>query len=188
MQIKNLHNIKNGVIAIAMTLFFSCKNNFNEVQKVGILQNQPIGEAEHINLKYTELKDSIVHLQANLISSKLLDYSNRNFKFSEFPKGIELTLYDENKNKTTIFSDYAIVYDDTDVIDLQGNVIIATHDKDTLFTEQMYYDQNLQWVFTNHPFLFKSLAGNTTGYSFDSDKSLKKLQMLEMDGDFELDN
>ncbi len=185
-----LHTIKNIVIAIAMTMFFSCKNDFGEVQKVGVLQNQPMGEAENIDLKYTELKEDTteVKLLANLISSKMLDYSNRDFAFSEFPEGIVLNVYDNDDKKTTITSEYAIFYTDTNIIDLRGDVVIATHDKDTLFTEQLYYNQKLEWVFTNYPFYFKRTAGFTKGNGFDSDKSFKNFQMLEMGGDFEFDN
>ena len=184
----NLHTIKNLVTAIAVTLFFSCNNNFNDVQKVGVLQNQPIGEAENIDLKYTEYKDSTVNLLANLISPKMLDFSNRNFAFHEFPKGIELRTYDENNNMTVITSDYAILFSDTDIIDLRGNVKIATQQKDTLFTEQLYYNQKLEWVFTNERWLFKRSVGPLHGIGFDSDKAFKNFQMLEMGGDFELDN
>ena len=49
----HFHTIKNIVTVIAVTMFFSCKNDFGEVQKIGVLQNQPIGEAENIDLKYT---------------------------------------------------------------------------------------------------------------------------------------
>ena len=183
-----LHTIKNLVTAIVVTLFFSCQNNFEDVKKVGVLQNKAIGEAENIDLKYTEYNDSTVNLLANLLSPKMLDYSNRNFGFSEFPKGIELKIYDENGKKTTIFSDYAIYYTDTDIIDLQGNVRIATHDKDTLFTEQLYYNEKDEWVFTNEPFYFKGITSDSKGIGFDSDKTFKKWQMLEMGGDIELDN
>lgn len=183
-----LHTIKNLVTAIAVTLFFSCKNDFNEVQKVGVLQNQPIGEAENIDLKYTEYKDSIVSLLANLLSPKMLDYSNRDFPFSEFPDGIELKVYDENNNKTTITSKYAIYYTETGIIDLRGHVVVATHDKDSLFTEQLYYNEKLEWVFTNEPWLFKRTVGPLHGIGLDSDKSFTNIEMLEMGGDFELDN
>ena len=183
-----LHNIKNLVTAIVVTLFFSCNNDFNEVQKVGLLQNQPIGEAENIDLKYTELKDSTVNLLANLISPKMLDYSNRDFAFSEFPDGVVLKVYDDDNNKTTITSSYAIYYTETDIIDLRGNVIIATHNKDSLFTDQLYYNEKLEWVFTNEAWVFKRSAGPLHGIGLDSDKSFKKIQMLEMGGDFELDN
>ncbi len=184
----HLHTIKNIVTVIAVTMFFSCKNDFDEVQKIGILQNQPIGEAENIDLKYTELKEDTVKLLANLLSPKMLDYSNRDFKFSEFPDGIELKIYDDDGKKTTITSKYAIFYADTDIIDLRGDVVIATQNKDTLFTEQLYYNEKLEWVFTNHPFYFKRTTGFTKGNGFDSDKAFKNFQMLEMGGDFELDN
>ena len=183
------HIIKNLVTAIVVTLFFSCTNDFDKVQKIGVLQNQPIGEAENIDVKYTEVKeDTTVKLLANLLSPKMLDYSNRNFKFSEFPKGIELKLYDDDNNKTTITSKYAIVYSDTDIIDLRDDVVVITHGGDTLHTDQLYYNEKLEWVFTNVPFVFKRAAGVTNGYGFDSDKTFKKFQMREMEGDFELDN
>ncbi|BAO76140.1 LPS export ABC transporter periplasmic protein LptC [Winogradskyella sp. PG-2] len=185
---KKLHIIKNIVTAIAVTMFFSCNNDFDEVQKVGILQNQPIGEAENIDLKYTELKNDTVKLQANLISPKMLDYSNRDFAFSEFPDGLKLKIYDDDNNMTTITSRYAIFYSETDLIDLRGNVVIATYTKDTLFTEQLYYSEKMEWVFTNQPFYYKQTIGFTKGNGFDADKDFNNFQMLEMGGDFELDN
>ena len=185
-----LHIIKNLVTAIVVTLFFSCNNDFDEVQKVGILQNQPIGEAESIDLKYTELKEDTteVKLMANLISPKMLDYSNRDFAFSEFPDGLKLKIYDDDNNLTTITSRYAIFYSETDVIDLKGNVVIATHSKDTLFTEQLYYNQKMEWVFTDSHFTYKTLTSKTHGFGFDSDKTFSKYQIHEMGGDIELDN
>jgi LPS export ABC transporter protein LptC len=190
MQIQYSHIIKNLVTAIAVTLFFACENNFNEVQKVGVLQNQPIGEAEDIDLKYTELKEDTdsVHLKANLISPKMLDYSNRDFAYSEFPDGIFLKMYDDNNKLTTIRADYAIFYSETDIIDLRGKVTITTHEKETLVTDQLYYNEKIEWLFTNEPWVFTRSVGPLYGVGFDSDKDFKNFQMLEMGGDFELDN
>ncbi|OZV69287.1 LPS export ABC transporter periplasmic protein LptC [Winogradskyella aurantia] len=182
------YKLKSIVTALVVTLFFSCKNDFEKVQQVGILQNQPIGEAENIDLKYTELEKDTVKLLANLLSPKMFDYSNRSFRFSEFPDGIILKIYDEQNNKTTITSNYAIYYSDTDIIDLRGNVVIATHQRDTLFTEQLYYNEKLEWVFTNEPFYYKQTTGFTRGNGFDADKDFKNFQMLEMDADFEIEN
>ena len=188
MNMKFSHIIKNLVTVLAVTLFFSCENDFDEVQKVGVLQNQPIGEAENIDLKYTEFIEDSVKLKANLVSPKMLDYSNRDFAFSEFPKGIVLKVYDKEGNKTTITSRYAIFYTDTDIIDLRGNVTITTHQNEKLVTDQLYYNEKLEWVFTNEPWVFNRTVGVSHGRGFDSDKDLKNFQMLEMGGDFELDN
>ena len=188
MNLKQLHIKLDLVTVLAVTLFFSCNNDFEEVQKVGVYQNQPIGEAKNIDLKYTEVQEDSVKLIANLISPKMLDYSNRDFSFSEFPNGIELVVYGEGNKATKIFADYAIVYNDTDIIDLRRNVVVATPSKDSLFTDQLYYNEKLEWIFTNQSFTLKRLVGPTRGNGFDSDKEFKNFQMLEVDAVFELDN
>jgi len=172
--------IKTGVMAIAMTLFFSCKNNFKEVQKIGISANEPQGKAEGINAKRTDSG----RVSANLISPKMLDFGNRSFGYSEFPKGITLHVYNDNNEKSTIISDYAILYTQTDLIDLQGNVIIATPTKDTLYAEQLYFDQKKKWMFTNLPVTYKSEGIITHGAGFDSDKDFTLTEVLEISGQF----
>ena len=61
----------------------------------------------------------------------MLNFSNANFPYFEFPTKIEVILFDENKNQTKIIADYAISYSNSDLIDLRGNVIVSTHLMDT---------------------------------------------------------
>ncbi len=171
--------IINSVIAIAMTLFFSCNNNRKSVGNLDILANAPAGIADTLNLKYT---DSMV-LKANLLSPKMYDYSNRNFSFTEFPEGVVLHIYD-GAHKHTVYADYAITYKDTDIIDLKGNVVIAMATKDTLFTEQLYYNQDKDWLFNNEKFSFRSKDYVTNGVGFDSDKTFNKVEILDFRGEF----
>jgi lipopolysaccharide export system protein LptC len=183
MHFKQKHNILNIVTAISVAMFFSCKDNFKEVQKIGVSENEPIGVAENINLKYTDSGK----IKAILISPKMLDYSNRDFPFSEFTEGINLELFDENNNKSVIVADYAISYSNTDLIDLQGNVRLATHNKDTLFAEQLYYDQNKEWLFTNKPVTFRTGLDLIHGNGFDSDSKFTNAEVLEINGIITLD-
>lgn len=163
-------------------MFFSCKDNFKEVQQIGVLQNEPVGIAENINLKYT---DSGV-VKANLLSPKMKDFSNREFAFTEFPNGIKLLLYDKAK-KSTILADYAISYDDTDLIDLQKNVIIVTQQNDSIFANQLYYDQKNEQIFTNEAFKMVSPTKIISGNGFNSDKDFKHFEALEVTGIIFLD-
>jgi LPS export ABC transporter protein LptC len=171
------------VTAIAVTMFFSCKNNFKEIQQIGVLQNEPIGEAEHINLKYTDSG----RLKANLLSPKMLDYSNRDFAFSEFPDGVVLHLFDDKNSRSIIVADYAIVYNETDLIDLRGNVVITTQTKDTVFTEQLYYNQKDDWIFTNQPVRYVSPTKIMTGNAFDSNRDFDSYGVTELTGTQYLD-
>ncbi len=177
------HINKTIVIASALTMVFSCKNNFEDVKKIGISENAPIGIAENMNLKYTDS----ARVTANLRSPKMLDYSNRDFPFSEFPNTVEMDLFDEDNKKSTITADYAIVYDKTGLIDMQGNVVLASSENDTLFAEQLYYDQNRQWLFTNTSVTFKRKADILNGKGFDSDVKFTKAQVLEIDGSVSVD-
>jgi LPS export ABC transporter protein LptC len=172
------YKILNIVTVFTVAMFFSCDDRLKEVQKMGISENEPIGVAENLNLKQTDSG----RVEAILISPKMIDYSNRKFAFSEFPEGINLELFDNGKKTATIISDYAIVYDKTNLIDLQGHVILATEAKDTLFAEQLYFDRTKQWVFTNQPVKYRTGIDLINGNGFDSDKRFNQAEVLEING------
>ncbi len=181
MQKKNLHIITNSVIAIAMTLFFTtCESHLKDVNKMGVSANEPVGVSDSINVKYTDSG----RLSANLVSPKMYDFSNRDFSYSEFPDGLVLHLYDQQNQRTTIFADYGIVYNNTNLIDLRGNVIAATQANDTLFAEQLYFDQKKEWLFTNKPATYRSDGLVTNGAGFDSDKDFNKTSVLGITGQY----
>lgn len=166
------------VTVFTVTMFFSCKNNFKEVQNIGALGSEPLTIAENINTKY--VVSGI--LKSNLLSPKMLDFSNRDFGFFEFPEGIDFTIYDDDGNKSNVLADYAIIYDETDLIDLQGNVVLTTHKNDTLYAEQLFYDQIREWMFTNQPVKFISKDRVINGVGFDSNIDFTNAQVLETSG------
>lgn len=180
MKTNKTYSIKNGVIALVMTLFFSCTNNFQEVKKIGISENEPQGVGVNINAKRTDSGRVV----ANLISPKLFDFENRKFPYSEFPEGVTLHIFDELNKQTKIVADYAIIYSETDVIDMQGNVVVSTHEGDSLFADQLYFNQKKEWLFTNSPVSYKSQDYHTKGKGFDSDRDFKKAEVLEISGLF----
>ncbi|MFD0837351.1 LPS export ABC transporter periplasmic protein LptC [Mariniflexile aquimaris] len=175
-QISN--NIFNIVTIFLVTMFFSCNDSFKQVQKMGISDNEPVGVAENINLKYTDSG----RVTANLLSPKMLDFTNRDFPYNEFPQGITLYIYDEENKKSTVISDYAIIYDATNLIDLQGNVVITTADNRILKTEQLYYDQKREWLYTNKPVTFSSEKDIINGNGFDSNSKFTNAEVLEVTG------
>jgi len=179
-MIFKLFTKKNTIITSVMMVFFCCKDNFESVQKMGISANEPQGIAEHINLKYTDSG----RVTANLLSPKMYDYNNLDFKYSEFTQGVTLYLFDKTNKKSTILADYAITYSNTDLIDLRKNVRIITTEKDTLYTDQLFYDQKNEWVFTNQPFKFLNKGNVTEGKGFDSDTKLNQLKILEIGGQY----
>lgn len=181
----NTNKIIYRITALVVVLFFSCQDNFKDIQKIGMPQTEPISEAENINLKYTAKKadtSSFSSVKANLMSPKMLDFSNREFGYQEFPEGIHLIIFDDDGGKSNIFSDEATIYSETDLIDLRKNVIIVTQANDTLFADQLFYDQEKEWLFTNQPIVFKSKDQIVNANAYSSDSKIEKGGLSEVTG------
>lgn len=145
-----------GILLIAfIALLCSCESNFKDVQRINSVTFSPSGETENINLKYTDSGK----VKAILVSPLMLDFSNLEYGFNEFPKGVHVTLYDDKGKRSFVVSDYAITYAKTDIIDLQGNVKITSDDGKMLQTDQLFYDQKNEWFYTEKKFKFTDEKG-----------------------------
>jgi LPS export ABC transporter protein LptC len=178
------------IFSIASTLLFvmwltlGCESNFKKVQKNNFSEFFPTGDAVDLNLKYTDSG----RITAILISKKMLDYDGIAFPFTEFPKGIDLTLFDKMGKKTYVKSDYAITYKNTELIDLQRNVKITSENGEVLSTEQLYFDQKREWFYTERKFNFTSPKGNSEGQGIDFSKDFKVMNSQRISGEIESNN
>ncbi|WP_445453862.1 LPS export ABC transporter periplasmic protein LptC [Flavobacterium sp. 25HG05S-40] len=176
-------SIRNSTSCIIMLLFcfaiMGCESNFKEVQKMGFAEFSPSGDADGINLKYTDSG----RITANLVSPKMLDYATVKFPFTEFPQGIHLTLYDKNGKETYVDAKYAVSHKNTNLIDLQNNVRISNQNGEVLETEQLYYDQKNEWFFTEKKFKFTSPKGVSYGEGIDFSKDFKKVNSQKISGE-----
>jgi LPS export ABC transporter protein LptC len=169
------------VTVLAVTLFFGCESNFKEVQKINFTEFTPSSDADNVNLKYTD--SGLIKLI--LLSPKMLDFGSVNFPFTEFPKGVDVTLYDNKAKKTRITSKYAVSYSLTGIIDLQGKVKIVSQDGQALETEQLYYDQKNEWFFTEKKFKFTDAKGSSNGQGIDFSKDFKVINSQRITGEFD---
>ncbi len=162
--------IFNIVTVFSVTMFFSCKGNLKEVQKINAINKNPIGIAENYVLKYTDSTRLVAVVSGPLYK----DFSNQQFPYREFPNGFHVDFYDEDNQKSSIEADYGIIYLDTELIDMQGNVILQTHDGRQLHSDQLYWDQQHNWVFTegNYSFISEDLNIQGVGIDFNRDFSV----------------
>jgi LPS export ABC transporter protein LptC len=158
------------VFLIFAVALMSCESNFKEVQRINTVTFTPAGETENINLKYTDSGK----VKAILVSPLMKDFSNLQYGFNEFPKGVHVTLLDKDGKKSYAESDYAIWYNNTEVIDMQGNVKITSEDGKLMETEQLYYDQKNEWFYTEKRFKFTDEKGSyIEGPGVDFSKDFK---------------
>ena len=144
------------VTAIAVTLLFSCENNLKNVSKFNLQKFVPVSEALTIDLQHTDSGKIVAILK----SPKMLDFSNAQFPYTEFPDGIHLTVYDKKGQTSNIYASYGVSYTDTKIIDLRDSVKIVTYDNKILQTEQLYYNQMEEWFFTDKKCKFSNTEGD----------------------------
>jgi len=166
------HILKTTITALAVICFFACTDNLQEIAKMNAVSNEPSSEVEKLLLKHT---DSGM-LKVTLSGKLMLDYSNDAFPYTEFPKGLKVEVFDiesNPENKTTITSDYGVIYNETNLVDLTGNVKIVTSDGNTFYGEQLYWNQDAKWIFTDQPFRTDlKEKGKTSGDILDSSEQL----------------
>ncbi len=165
---------------LAILSLQSCESNLKDVQRIYKTSFVPSGEADSINLKYTDSG----RVKSILQSLKMIDYATAKNPFVEFPKAVLVTLIDANGNKTIVLADKAISYKKTEVIDLIGNVKIKTYDGKVLETNQLYFDQKNEWFFTDEAFIFKEADGSfLQGIGIDFSKDFKIFNMQNNNGE-----
>lgn len=163
-----IYIIRSIAAILFAAMLFSCQGRINKVRQLGLKDFSPATEETMVNAVYTD--SGLVTL--NLKSPLVLDFTNLEFPYRESPDGIEVDFYDKDRKKNTVFADYAIVYEKTNLIDLQGNVKIILSDSTILRANQLYWDQEKKWVFTDEEYSLSLTNGTINeGQGFDSDEN-----------------
>lgn len=171
--------------------FLSCKDTYKRVGEEAGEPIYPQGIAQNFVLTYTETEEELKSegVEASKVIAVLSspiseDFDNLRFPHKTFPKGLHVEYFDADDNKSTITADYGILYSNTNLIDLQGNVILETHDGKKLVTPQLYYDQANEWIFTQAEFQYTNPEDGTImdGQGMDFNKEFSILEAHKTTG------
>ena len=178
MQFYQLKILKNGVLAFAVILFFSCDDGSSTLKQINQFNENPVGIAYDMHMTYTDSAE----VKAILTAPLNLDYTHLSFKYSEFPEGLKIIFYNNNNEENTVVADYGILYNQTKIVDLQGNVVLLSNDGSRLETSQMYWDSEKEWLFTEQPFTFKNINYDMAAIRLDTNKEFSKFQTGNLTG------
>jgi LPS export ABC transporter protein LptC len=125
--------------------------------------------------------DSAV-VKAILTAPINLDFTHLSFKYSEFPEGLKIIFFNNKNEENTLVADYGILYNQTKIVDLQGNVVLLSHDGSRLETDQMYWDSEKEWLFTEQPFTFENVNYDMAAIRLDTNKEFSKFKTGKLTG------
>ena len=178
MQLSILKILKKEFSVFTVVLFFSCDDGVSTLKQINQFKENPVGIAHDIRMTYT---DSTV-VKAILTAPINLDYTHLSFKYSEFPEGLKIIFYNNKNEENTVVADYGILYNQTKIIDLKGNVVLFSEDGSRLETDQMYWDSENEWLFTEQPFTFQNANYDMAAIRLDTNKEFSKFQTGKLTG------
>lgn len=169
------------VFSVAI-LFLGCSDTYKRVGEEAGEKIFPQGVANNFTLTYTETEEALDNedegrsrVIAILTSPLSEDYDNLRFQYRTFPKGLQVEFFDEEKRKSVIHANYGIIYSNTNIVDLQGDVVIESHDGKKLEAPQLYWDRENEWIFTQEKFRYTNPEDGTVmdgeGMDFNRDFS-----------------
>lgn len=155
-----------GLIGILWLLILGCDNNSQALKELTSIEDVPLGTAENIRMIYTDS----AQVQAILKAPKHIDYTHLAFQYSEFPEGVFVTFFDTQKRESYLEADYGILYNATRLVDLRGHVELRSADGSVLKTEQLFWDAQTEWLFTEKAFEYTSPDYDLDGVRLDANK------------------
>ena len=178
MEISRAEIFKKVIIIISILFFISCENPEIDFKTGNKFFESPLGIASDVKLVYTDS----TKIQAVLTAPIHLDYNHLSFKYSEFPKGLKVTFYDDNGKENKIYADYGIFYKSTKIVDLKKNVKLISNDGSELFTQQLFWDAENEWLFTEEQFTFKNIDYDIDAIRLDTNKEFSEFKTGKLSG------
>lgn len=175
-------------IAVLLTgaaiLFFACENNIEKIKAFSSQENLPQVEAENFETLYTDSGKVRFFMKA----PKLLQFDNDGITYLEFPNGIELIKYDEQKNIiSSITANYAKKFEKEEKWEAKNNVIATNARGDTLKTEHLIWEETKEIIYTDEFVRIIRPDQIITGIGFYSDQSLQNWKIKNPKGTIYID-
>ena len=128
-------------------------------------------------------------LQLMLEAKRIVQYRKPDTR-TVYPNGVKLCFYDdERKPKTTLRADYAISYDDKDIIMARGNVVVVDYTNgDTIYLEDITWKSKEDIIFSNKEVRAVNGQRVTYGDGFVSDENMNNLRITRQRGTIEFND
>ena len=150
-------------------LFISCKDKSSL-------------EATNQESTITLQGDSIIHIDSENGHRKLLlkaprieQYGLAAEPYTEFVKGVSFTTYDDTTLtvSSTLVADYAILLEKQQLWEAKGNVRVQNSEGRILETEQLFWNQKLEKIYSNEESKIIDGGNIIIGTGFEADQEFK---------------
>jgi LPS export ABC transporter protein LptC len=116
-------------------------------------------------------------------------FDHADIPYSEFPDGIKAVFYDGNKEPVgSVTANYAKYIDKKSLWELKDSVVVINQTNDKLETEQLFWDQQKDNIYTDRFVKMTNDDQTVIGTGFESDTHLKRRRIKNISGTIYLKN
>ena len=157
-MISRLHTIKLIKAALITGCFFvfGCHNSYQEVQDLA-KKKAPLDKATDVTSYFSQNGLTKAKLTSPLMTMEQADTPK-----TEFPKTLHVDFYDSVKLQSKLFAKYGLYYPNKHLVYLKDSVIIFNMQGDTLRSEELWWDQNKELIYTNKAVHIRKPEGEKT--------------------------
>lgn len=176
--------MKRTTIALCCTLLTAgCSNS---MEKVHFFDRQLLPKQELYDA--TILRSRAGKIQSELTAPHISQYESPEAK-TIYPKGVTLHFYDSEGDSTfSLKANYAMSWDKQGILMARDSVVIVNYESgDTIYLQDIVWNQTERRIFSNHPLHSKNGQRITYGDSFHSDEEFEHLQIVNQRGTIVID-
>ena len=164
-----------GVLFLA-----SCNHKAEEIKQLAETESKMgVEQATNIEIMYA---DSAV-LKAKIKAPLMERFANDANPYMEMKKGLKADFYDKDHNiESTLKANYGISYEVTKIIHLKKDVHIINSKGEELSSEELFWDQNKQKIYTEKYVTIKRMNAIIYGDGFESNENFTKYRILRPKG------
>jgi LPS export ABC transporter protein LptC len=102
---------------------------------------------------------------------------------TQMSQGVKVRFFDrEGKQTSVLTSDEGNVDEVTNNLEARKNVIVTSNDSSKMITEQLFWDNQRQLIYTPNYVQITTVKEKMQGHGFESDQSLKHYRVFQVTG------
>lgn len=148
----------------------ACERKIDTIKKDDVLL-LPSVTAKNSNTVFTDSG----RIQLIMSFAIMESYNNIEQPYSEFKSGIKVIFYDGHDEPVgTVYSKYAKYTDKKKLWELKDSVVVVNESNDKLETEQLFWDQEKDMIYTDRFIKITNEDQTVMGTGFESDHRLTR--------------
>lgn len=175
--------MRNVLILLIILSSFSCVNKESDINKL-IPEYTSVYDQE-LAYNGSLLYSDSARLTVKLDYRELRKFVEDNKSYTEFPKGIFATFYNEDEKEVSWLSaKYAIRDEQDETMTVQDSVVLYNVDQDKLVTSELIWEEKTQLITTNkYVRITQPMRGDTSyGYGLEAKQDFSEFQIGKFSG------